>query len=388
MRLELPEPISQSSAPDLGSKLVGASSVSTAAGPFQFARYRLTEGASRDVELLVVDSGNVRAAICPTRGMSLWKARIAGIDCGWKSPVEGPIHPSLVPLGEPSGLGWLDGFDELLVRCGLRSFGAPDFGEDGQLQFALHGRAGNLPARHLRLELDEAHSLLHVFGDVFETRFLQYNLKMTVKYTLAIGETAIHIHDVVTNAGATPTGMQMLYHINLGQPLLEAGASLHVDAKKAVARNAHAASSLASWPTYEPPTAGYSEQVYFFAAVPDASGWAKALLAARNSERGFAVHYRPDSLPYFTQWKNTVAESDGYVTGLEPGTGFPNPRSFEEKQGRVIELAPGESREFHLKLEGIAAADRVKQLKQEIESTRSGPMATSDFEPGWCVPGS
>ena len=67
MRLELPEPISQSSAPDLGSKLVGASSVSAAAGPFQFARYRLTEGASRDVQLLVVDSGNVRAAICPTR---------------------------------------------------------------------------------------------------------------------------------------------------------------------------------------------------------------------------------------------------------------------------------------------------------------------------------
>ena len=32
---------------------------------------------------------------------------------------------------------------------------------------------------------------------------------------------------------------------------------------------------------------------------------------------------------------------DGYVTGLEPGTNYPNPRPFEKARGRVVTLPPG-----------------------------------------------
>ena len=34
------------------------------------------------------------------------------------------------------------------------------------------------------------------------------------------------------------------------------------------------------------------------------------------------MNWSLEELPYLTQWKNTVAKSDGYVTGLEPGTSF------------------------------------------------------------------
>ena len=101
-----------------------ATRVQSAGGAFALQNYRFTTGKRADVELLVVDSGKVRAAICPTRGLSLWRATIEGLDCGWRSPVEGPIHPQWINFAEPNGLGWLDGFDELLVRCGLQSFGA------------------------------------------------------------------------------------------------------------------------------------------------------------------------------------------------------------------------------------------------------------------------
>ena len=46
-------------------------------------------------------------------------------------------------------------------------------------------------------------------------------------------------------------------------------------------------------------------------------------------------------LPCYSVWKNTTASADGSVTGLEPGTNFPNPRSFEGQKGRVLKLAPG-----------------------------------------------
>lgn len=384
MRVPLPEPVI-SSAPDLSRPLTDSLSVESAAGSFRIKQLRLNEGPSQGVELLLIESDRVRAAICPTRGMSLWKANIDGIPVGWNSPVPGPIHPSYVPLQESSGLGWLDGFDELLVRCGLRSFGAPDVDpSSGQLLYPLHGRIGNLPARELQVRVDPEHSLLEVSATVFETRFLQFNLQLQAKYSIAFGAAEIGVHDRVVNASASAADMQLLYHINVGRPLLDAGSRLHLSCDRVVARNEHAASDIKSWHTYLPPTAGYEEQVYFSRGIANEKGWSLAVLEA-NQTQGFAVHYQTESLPYFTQWKNTVAESDGYVTGLEPGTGFPNPRSFEAEQGRLVRIEAHSALDFHLKLEGISDAGL---LQARIAATQAAvdAIATAEFDAAWCTP--
>lgn len=383
MPLSLPKLESAQSVPALDEPIRGTS-YRCAAGEFHAKRLKLESGPSANVEMLLVQSDRVRAAFCPTRGFSLWKANIDGVDCGWKSPVEGPIHPSLVKLSDPNGLGWLDGFDELLVRCGLQSFGAPDFGKDGELLFPLHGRVGNLPARNLQISVDEEHSMLELTADVHETRFLQFNLRLQVKYILSMGEPSIRIQDKVRNAGDTPSTCQLLYHINVGQPILAEGCQASVAAERCVARNAHAASDIATWRTYKGPTPGYAEQVYFFAGKPDSEGWSQALLENNAKDVGFAVHYKTETLPYFTQWKNTVGENDGYVTGLEPGTGFPNPRSFEEEQGRLVKLAAGEEREFDLKLE-LLKGEAVSAMASRIEAHATQGMPTQESDAKWCA---
>ena len=35
-------------------------------------------------------------------------------------------------------------------------------------------------------------------------------------------------------------------------------------------------------------------------------------------------------------------DPDGYVLGIEPATNYPNPRSFEQQHGRVVNLRPGQ----------------------------------------------
>ena len=45
----------------------------------------------------------------------------------------------------------------------------------------------------------------------------------------------------------------------------------------------------------------------------------------------------------------------GYVTGLEPATGYATTRAVERKYGRVPTLGPGESRTFHLEYEVLSA---------------------------------
>lgn len=388
MAIKLPPARSVSELPNLSQPLAASAQVLKAAGGvFRIERLVLEGGRRGGVELLVVDTGRVRAALLPTRGLSLWRANVDGLELGWRSPVDGPVHPQWVALSEPSGLGWLDGFDELLVRCGLRSFGAPDFDPaSGRLAFPLHGRIGNLPTARLELELDAEHSLLHVRGHVAESRFLQYNLQLEATYTFAIGTPTISIHDNVRNASDTPTTMQLLYHINVGRPLLSQGAKLHLAADRVVARNKHAADDLSNWPTYADPQVGYSEQVYFSSPTADSDNWASAMLSSQDNSQGFAVHYQTDTLPFFTQWKNTVGEQDGYVTGLEPGTGFPNPRSFEEAKGRLVTLEGGAERSFKLRLEAITSRDRVSELAKNLDTARGKQSETVAFDPEWCVP--
>lgn len=388
MNLNLPERVVSNSLPALDKPLTQPGTLArTAAGTFKIHRFLLSGGRRDGVELLVVDSGAVRAVILPTRGMSLWRADMDGINCSWRSPVDGPVHPMWVPMSEPSGLGWLDGFDELLVRCGLRNFGAPDFAPNGQLTYPLHGRIGNLPAEEVSLDVDTEHSLLYVRGRVVESRFLQFNLQMSVEYIFAFGQPTIAVNDRIKNVSANPGSMQMLYHINIGRPLLEAGSKLHLGAHRIVARNARAAQGIKHWDTYDGPTPGYEEQVYFSKSVGDNNGWASALLTSKTASQGFAVHYDTSTLPFFTQWKNTVAEADGYVTGIEPGTGFPNPRSFEQSKGRVVQLAGGAEITFRLKLEGIVGNSKIQQLINTLSQTRGNAEATlADNDADWCAP--
>ena len=103
-----------------------------------------------------------------------------------------------------------------------------------------------------------------------------------------------------------------------------------------------------------------------------------ALLVAPGGELATSVRWRVEELPYFTQWKNTAAKADGYVTGMEPGTGFPFNRKVERAHGRVPKLQPGESRSFTLDYAfytgsqvGLAEA-RVRSIQADRPTERSG----------------
>src|SRR6202008_2548122 len=100
-------------------------------------------GRREGVQVAEVNNGRLRLALLPQRGMGIWKAWVDGVEFGWQSPVQGPVHPAFVPLEDASGLGWLEGFDELLCRCGLQSNGAPDFDAHGSVLHPLHGRIAN-----------------------------------------------------------------------------------------------------------------------------------------------------------------------------------------------------------------------------------------------------
>lgn len=345
--------------------------VTAGTGRFGIKYYPIQSGTSAGMHCLSIDTGNVTATILPDRGMGLWKCWSGDLEFGWQSPVTGPVNPSFVPVHDVSGIGWLEGFDELLVRCGLQSNGAPEFAENGTVRYPLHGRIANLPAHRLDIQIDVENGILDVIGAVSESRFLIYSLELQTRYRFRVGSPVIEIIDTVTNRSSQPGSMQLLYHINVGQPVLQSGSTVHTPFRNLAPRDARAAESVEQWNQCNGPAAGYREQVYFVEPIADDHNWSETMLASADGNFGFAVHFDTRTLPYMTLWKNTAAVEDGYVVGLEPGTGFPNTRSFEERNGRVVTLQGGESRTFRLKLQPLTTSNAVTQSRSRIETLQS-----------------
>ena len=93
------------------------------------------------------------------------------------------------------------------------------------------------------------------------------------------------------------------------------------------------------------------------------------------------VRYSLKNFPCFTQWKNTAGEADGYVTGLEPATNYPNARRFEREKGRVISLAGGESRTTNITIEVLETKKAVAATTAEIKKQQKTAKAKVHQKP-------
>jgi hypothetical protein len=151
--------------------------------------------------------------------------------------------------------------------------------------------------------------------------------------------------------------------------------------KRVTPFNAHAAKDVARYAEYKGPQLGFIEQVYCIHPLPDAEGSALIMLQNKARDKAVSMTFAVEELPYVALWKNTNAEAEGYVTGLEPGTGFPNNRRVERKFGRVPKLAPGGT--YHAKIDFTihATADEVAKVADRIIALQGGIQPVLDDRP-------
>jgi hypothetical protein len=82
-----------------------------------------------------------------------------------------------------------------------------------------------------------------------------------------------------------------------------------------------------------------------------------------------------------TLWKNLTALEEGYVTGLEPGTGFPYTRRLEREAGRVPKLKPGETRRFGIDVGVHTTGAGVTAVDEQITRIQRGRPTQIDRAP-------
>jgi hypothetical protein len=310
--------------------------------PFAFG-----DGPARGVRMFRFRTGGgLSFDVLPDRGMDLGLAEYRGTPLAWLSP-NGPVAPHFY---EPEGEGWLNTCPGgLLITCGLRNVGPP--GERGGEEFGLHGRASHIPASRVSYDAlwDEEGCVLEARGRIRESSVFGPNLVLRRRISARVGESRVRIEDEVENEGFEPEPIMVLYHINLGWPLLDETSHLTGPGEPPEPRDEEARTGLDAWDRFAAPTPGFRERVFYHRPVAGTNGLAEARLENPTLGLAFSVRFDPEELPEFVQW--TMTGEGTYVLGLEPATCRVEGQAAEEAAGRVVRLDPGETRLHRLEIE-------------------------------------
>nr|WP_274637489.1 aldose 1-epimerase family protein [Microbacterium bovistercoris] len=306
-------------------------------------RFVEDDGPARGARRLrVVNGGGLEFDVHPDRGLDIGAATFRGMPLAWLSST-GITRPDAY---EPEGRGWLRTFGGgLVTTCGLDSFGPPADDEAGVV--GMHGRIGSIPARIG--EISATPELVTVAGQARQTAVFQENLLLERRITSVVGSSALRIDDTVTNDGEDPSPHMILYHVNLGWPLIDAGTTVEIPARSVHARDADAEAGFDERTRIGAPTAGFREQLYIHE-----TGDGPHLARVVNPARGLTLSLRSSAtLPAVFQWKLTATKH--FVLGLEPAnTAEIQGRAAARAHGRLPELQPGESRSYSIEIEVTA----------------------------------
>lgn len=318
-----------------------------------FRESRLPDG-SRIVD--AYNASGLTFSLLPDRGLDIWSAHYNGIPLTYISPGS--------PFPPDEGLSWLRAFNGgLLTTCGLMHVGPPETDDETGEQRDLHGRFTRLRAQDLRIMRD-GFDTIHLTAKLNEQRLHGEQYEITRWYTLDIGEPTIRLADVVTNLSDEPLPLMALYHINVGYPLVAAGARLWAATEASYPRDDTARAGLGRWYAYAAAEPRYAEQVFFHHVRHGRDGLSEVMLV--NGDFGFSVAWNAQTMPYLTQWKNT--RQGMYVNGIEPGNCIPEGQNSARRSSRLEMLPPGESRAFNCQLTVLPDTEAIQTARERIST--------------------
>lgn len=306
-----------------------------------------SSGKSRGMRLLEVHTGTgFGFSVLPDRCLDIAWANYRQYPLAYMSKADIP-SPQYY---DPAGTGWLRSFPGgLLSTCGLTYYGSPC--DDEGVELGLHGRANNLPAEHVCVSQEwiGEEFVMTIKGEMRQSALFGENVLLKRQIQTHLGARKVQILDVVENQGYEPVPVMMLYHCNIGFPILNAGSVL---LETANAKIAPLSSDIppGEYNAFQPPTPGFREQCYIHDMAADADGYTSLGLYNPKLENGLGVYVkgRKAELPLFTEWK-MLGEAE-YVVGLEPCTNTPQGRAQARKDGSLQFLEPGESKSFSLEI--------------------------------------
>jgi hypothetical protein len=331
----------------------------------------LGDGMERGVRVLEFRTGTGFAFdVVVDRSFDVVRCDLDGKSLSWNSSngVTAPWHY------DPVEWGWFRSWaGGMVTTCGLDHTLGP--GEDTAVQYhqlhirktvtyGLHGRVGGLPARLAgyghRWEGDEC--VLWAEGEVLQSEVYGERMLLRRRIEARVGESRFRIHDVVENVGHDRTSHMHLYHCNAGFPVVDEGTEVLVPATRVWSD--YEGAVIEGYRNLTAPVAGIQEYCFEHDLAAEPDGRVPAAVVNRRIGLGVYQVFRIDQLPHHTVWR-MLGEGD-YGLAMEPSTNRDAGRWDARERGELIELDPGESREYDLEIGALSGAAEIDAFAARV----------------------
>lgn len=301
--------------------------------------HRLVGGKGDGMRLLEVNNGKgLELTVSLDRCADISRLRFQGINMSYFSPC-GYVAPAYY---ESTGSNWLKSFTAgFLTTCGLQAVGSPCVDEGEELP--LHGSIANIPAEQAYWFEEDGELIIRAV--VKDEGIFAGKLRLNREIRVSLEENTFVINDTIENTGDSRQPMEILYHMNMGYPLLDEDSVVEIPSVSVVPRDSHAAEDMENWMKMEPPAAGYQERCYYH-KFPNADG--KASIYQPKLGQGLEITFDAEELDGFVEWKMMGVRD--YVLGLECGNCYPDGRNVMREKGMLKFLEPGEKKMYQVKL--------------------------------------
>lgn len=313
----------------------------------------IDNGAGRGTRIAWINTGTgLRFKVIIDRAMDIGDAFYNEHSLAWLSHA----GHSAAQSSSNRGIEWLKSFGGgLLVTCGLSHVGGPEKNEFGE--HGLHGLISNIPAEIISVIQPDPLSgnmEMSITGIMRESQALGTRLELRRTISATLGQSTIRIHDEVINRGNTDAAHMLLYHCNLGWPLVDEGTQIRWEGswKPRDGNPNRIFKEGTDFKTCKAPLdehQGTGEEAAFIDIDADKEGFCNCGL--NNPKIGLSINlkFKKKQLPCLTNWQHFGKGE--YVLGLEPGTNYPIGQAQARTQHELIMLKPGETRKYDLELE-------------------------------------
>lgn len=300
--------------------------------------HRLVGGKGDGMRLLEVNNGKgLELTVSLDRAADISRLRFRGINMSYFSPC-GYVAPAYYDC---VGGNWLKSFTAgFLTTCGLRAVGSPCVDEGEELP--LHGTIANQPAESAYW-LEENGELV-VRATVKDEGIFAPKLRLMREIRVSLEKNDVTICDTIENTGDTKQPLEILYHMNMGYPLLDEDSVVEIPSIGVTPRDDHAAEDIENWMHMIKPEAGYVERCYYHKFEKEG----KASIYQPKLGQGLEITFDAKELDGFVEWKMMGVRD--YVLGLECGNCYPDGRDVMRRTGMLKFLEPGEKKTYQVKV--------------------------------------
>ncbi len=297
--------------------------------------------------LQVRNATGLGLTLVPDRGLDASELLFGGVPLTWYGPGNAAPSSSLDPSTDAFNRTFFGG---LVTTCGMDAFGPP--GRDRFGAWPQHGHFNHLAARDVRYGAigEGPTATIEVKGTVLQFAMFGAALRIERTWTIGMYENTVMLHDRVSNDGGNVQPHMVLYHCNIGWPMLDDQMYWMVNASESTPRDEVAAKAFEQRFLGGAPQDAFAEEVFVHTPLAGDDGWAAATAINPRLQGGLSlsIAYLPAQLPALFSWR--MLGYGTYVMAAEPANcANVRGRAAAAADRTLPMLEPGEARDYELR---------------------------------------